>query len=213
MIWPAFKLAESPSSSTTFIPYNLSFSRIKSFVWINWSSKNNVSPGSWTLTLRIIWRITTSKCLSLIFTPCKRYTSWISFTKYCWTAAGPWILKISSGVIAPSDKGTPALTKSFSWTRIWLESFTRYFLTSPNLDSITISRLPLLIFPKETTPSISETTAGFEGLRASNNSVILGRPPVISPDLEERRGIFTKTLPALIFSPFSTIKWAPTGKL
>jgi hypothetical protein len=46
-----------------------------------------------------------------------------------------------------------------------------------------ISRLPLLIFPKETTPSISET-AGFEGLRASIQ-VILGKPPVISPDLEE----------------------------
>jgi hypothetical protein len=44
-------------------------------------------------------------------------------------------------------------------------------------------------FSKETTPSISETTAGFEGLRASSNSVILGKPPVISPDLEERRGI------------------------
>jgi hypothetical protein len=26
-----------------------------------------------------------------------------------------------------------------------------------------ISRLPLLIFPKETTPSISETTAGLKG--------------------------------------------------
>jgi hypothetical protein len=46
-------------------------------------------------------------------------------------------------------------------------------------------------FSKETTPSISETTAGFEGLRASSNSVILGKPPVISPDLEERRGILT----------------------
>jgi len=65
-------------------------------------------------------------------------------------------------------------------------------LISPNLDSITISRLPLLILPNETTPSISETTAGFEGLRASNNSVILGRPPVISPAFEERRGILLK---------------------
>ncbi len=44
-----------------------------------------------------------------------------------------------------------------------------------------ISRLPLLIFPNETTPSISLTTAGFEGFRASNSSVTRGRPPVISP--------------------------------
>ena len=81
------------------------------------------------------------------------------------------------------------------------------------MDSITISRVPLLIFPKETTPSISETTAGLDGLRASKSSVILGKPPVISPYLEERRGILTNTLPALIFSPSSTIKCAPTGKL
>jgi hypothetical protein len=31
-------------------------------------------------TLRSIWRTITSMCLSLIFTPCRRYTSWISFT-------------------------------------------------------------------------------------------------------------------------------------
>ena len=44
-----------------------------------------------------------------------------------------------------------------------------------------ISRLPRLILPIVTSPSISETTAGFDGLRASNNSVTRGRPPVISP--------------------------------
>ena len=32
-----------------------------------------------------------------------------------------------------------------------------------------ISRLPRLILPNETSPSISETTAGFDGFRASNN--------------------------------------------
>ena len=72
-------------------------------------------------------------------------------------------------------------------------SFTKYFLISPNLDSTMISRLPLLILPKETTPSISETTAGFEGLRASNNSVTRGKPPVISPDLADFLGILTNT--------------------
>ena len=76
-----------------------------------------------------------------------------------------------------------------------------------------ISRLPRLILPKDTTPSISQTTAGLDGLRASNNSVIRGKPPVISPDLADLRGILTKILPALIFSPSFTIKCAPTGKL
>jgi hypothetical protein len=59
-------------------------------------------------------------------------------------------------------------------------------------------------FPKETTHQFLETTAGFEGLRASTtrNS---GKPPVISPDLEERRGILLKFYLLLILSPSSTI--------
>ena len=104
------------------------------------------------------------------------------------------MFNISNGVIEPSDKGIPALTKSFSCTNIWLESFTKYFLTSPNLVSTIISRLPRLIFPKETTPSTSLTTAGFDGLRASNNSVTRGSPPVISPALDDLRGILTKII-------------------
>ena len=57
-----------------------------------------------------------------------------------------------------------------------------------------ISRLPRFTLPKETTPSISATIAGFEGLRASKSSVTRGRPPVISPDLADLRGIFTKNV-------------------
>ena len=89
--------------------------------------------------------------------------------------------------------------KSFSWTSIWFESFTKYFLTSPNLDSTTISLLPRFIFPKETTPSISETTAGFDGFLASKSSVTLGSPPVISPDLPDFLGILTSIFPLDIF--------------
>ena len=120
---------------------------------------------------------------------------------------------MSLGVIEPSDKDIPALTKSFSWTKIWFDNLTRYFLTSPVFASTIISLLPLLIFPNETTPSISLTIAGFEGFRASNNSVTLGKPPVISPDLADLRGILTKILPVSTFSESSTIKWALTGRL
>jgi hypothetical protein len=74
------------------------------------------------------------------------------------------------------------------------------------------SRLPLLSFlPNDTTPSISATTAGSEGLRASNNSVTRGRPPVMSPDLPIARGILTRISPALIFLPSSTTICEPTG--
>ena len=81
------------------------------------------------------------------------------------------------------------------------------------MDSTIISLLPLLILPNEITPSISLTTAGFDGFRASNSSVTLGRPPVISPDLADFLGILTSILPCSTFSPSSTIRWAPTGRL
>ena len=113
------------------------------------------------------------------------------------------IARISEGVVAPSDKGIPARIKSFSCTRICLESGTRYFFISPVLDVIITSLLPRLILPNEASPSISDTTAGLEGLRASNSSVTRGRPPVISPALPTARGILTSTSPAFIVSPSS----------
>ena len=36
------------------------------------SGRNSVSPMSSTFTQRIIWRTMTSRCLSLMFTPCRR---------------------------------------------------------------------------------------------------------------------------------------------
>ena len=123
------------------------------------------------------------------------------------------IARISDGVIEPSDRAVPAFTKSFSWTKICFDKLTKYFLTSPPLDSTITSRLPLLILPKEIIPSISDTTAGLEGLRASNNSVTLGRPPVISAVPPATLGILTKISPPVTLSPSFTIICAPTGKL
>ena len=72
---------------------------------------------------------------------------------------------------------------------IWLRDF-----------EVTItSLLPLLIFgPKLMIPSISVTTAGLEGFLASNSSVTLGRPPVISPNEEANLGILAIIFPGLI---------------
>ena len=61
--------------------------------------------------------------------------------------------------------------------------------------------------------SLSKTTAGLDGLRASNNSVTRGRPPVMSPALPTARGIFTKISPDFTFCPSYTTMCAPTGKL
>ena len=76
---------------------------------------------------------------------------------------------------------------------------------------ILISLLPLLIFPKVAVPSISETTAGLDGFRASNNSVTRGSPPVISPVLPDNLGIFTRISPASNLSPSATEMCAFTG--
>jgi hypothetical protein len=76
-----------------------------------------------------------------------------------------------------------------------------------------ISRLPLLILPKETIPSISVTIAGLDGFLASNNSVTLGKPPVISELDPETLGIFTKISPPDTLSPSFTTICEPTGKL
>jgi len=79
-----------------------------------------------------------------------------------------------------------------------------YLRLSPSRVVTIISLLPRLIPPKLTTPSISVTTAGLLGLRASNNSVTRGKPPVISRVLLATRGIFTKISPGPIVFPFST---------
>ncbi len=77
-----------------------------------------------------------------------------------------------------------------------------------------ISRLPRLILPNDTSPSISETIAGFDGLRASKSSVTRGRPPVMSPpDLPTVRGILIRMSPVLIRALSFTTIWAETGRL
>ena len=113
-IWPSLSSVLSPASVTTTMPNIRSFSSMKSAFSTNCFSRKRVSPGSSTTTFFIIWRTMTSKCLSLIFTPWRRYTSWISLTRYSWTAVGPWMARMSAGVGAPSDIGMPAFTKSFS---------------------------------------------------------------------------------------------------
>ena len=45
-----------------------------------------VSPGRVTCTLDIILRMITSKCLSLMFWPCERYTFCTSVSRYIWQA-------------------------------------------------------------------------------------------------------------------------------
>ena len=52
------------------------------------------------------------------------------------------------------------------------DNLIRYFFISPVLVVIIISLLPLLIFPKETEPSTSDTTAGFEGFLPQTSQLL-----------------------------------------
>ena len=121
--------------------------------------------------------------------------------------------RMSAGVITPSDNGVPARTASCSCTRICFDRDTRYLRCSPVLEVTIISRLPRFTLPMVTSPSISDTTAGLDGLRASNSSVTRGRPPVISPPLAAARGILTRVSPVETVWPSSTTTCPPTGKL
>ena len=65
-----------------------------------------------------------------------------------------------------------------------------------------ISRLPRLISPNRTTPSISEMVAGSFGRRASNSSATRGRPPVMSRVLYASRFTLEMMVPAETRAPF-----------
>ncbi len=120
---------------------------------------------------------------------------------------------MSPGVMLPSESGVPARTASCSCTSICFDRDTRYLRCSPVLEVTIISRFPRFTLPIVTSPSISDTTAGFDGLRASKSSVTRGRPPVISPALPTERGILTSVVPVATFCPSSTTTLPPTGRL
>ena len=82
MIIPARIVGDSPGSVTTTLSYSSSLTSMNSHLSTICSGRKRVSPGSSICTLFIIWRTITSKCLSLIFTPCMRYTSCTSLTMY-----------------------------------------------------------------------------------------------------------------------------------
>ena len=81
------------------------------------ASRKLVSPGSVTRTFWSIWRTITPMCLSAMRTPCSRYTSWTSLSRYSCTARGPLISRISWGLTGPSVSRSPARTRSPSCTR------------------------------------------------------------------------------------------------
>src|SRR5213595_3515867 len=174
-------------------------------------SRNSVSPGSTTFTFCSIWRTITPMCLSLIFTPCSRYTSCTSFNRYSCTARGPLIRRMSCGFTGPSVSRSPARTRSPSCTRKCFPAGTSYSCASPSSGCTQISRLPRLISPNRTVPSISEIVAGSLGRRASNSSATRGRPPVMSRVLYASRDTLASTSPAYTSWPSSTVSCAPSG--
>ena len=119
---------------------------------------------------------------------------------------------MSCGLLGPSISGSPARTRSPSWTLTCTPRGSEYSLGSPpSSGTMMILRCPLTMPPCRTMPSISEMTAVSRGLRASNSSTTRGRPPVMSFVLVVSRGIFASTWPAYTASPSSTIRCACDG--
>src|ERR1700683_1307534 len=63
---------------------------------------------------------------------------------------------------------------------MWTPRGSEYSFCSPSSPTTYSLRIPLLISPYFTTPSISVITAVSRGLRASNSSTTRGRPPVVA---------------------------------
>ena len=104
---------------------------------------------------------------------------------------------MSCGLRGPSMSGSPARTRSPSWTFTCTPRGSEYSRASaPSSGTTRILRRPLTMPPWRTVPSISEMTAVSRGLRASKSSTTRGRPPVMSLVFVVSRGIFASTSPA-----------------
>ena len=118
---------------------------------------------------------------------------------------------MSWGLRGPSMSGSPAFTRSPSWTLMCTPRGSEYSRCSPSSPTTKILRWPLVTSPYFTTPLISAMMAVSRGLRASNSSTTRGRPPVMSLVLVVSRGILASTSPAWTSSPSCTIRWACVG--
>ena len=74
-------------------------------------------------------------CLSLIFTPLQAVYFLNLVHEVFLHRAGTLNVQDIARVMAPSESGAPARTKSLSCTRINFDSGTMYFLFSPSFDS------------------------------------------------------------------------------
>jgi hypothetical protein len=138
-----------------------------------------------------------SMCLSLISTPCSRYTVCTSLTRYSCNSCGPQTSSISCGTTGPSVSCWPLRTWSPRNTTMCLPIGIRCSSSSPVTGSLTMSlRRPRAVPPNSTTPSILAISAASFGRRASNNSATRGRPPVMSLVRMLLRGVLARMAPA-----------------
>ena len=196
----------SAASAASFASKNLTCSTESPLI-------SSVSPDCTISTFLSICLTITSICLSLITTPCRRYTSWTSLVIYFDNWTTPNKRKISCGFDGPSEITSPFSTVSPSKIFIWRYLCIKASYGSEPSFGVIIKRfLPLVSLPKLTTPLISARMDDSLGLRASNKSATLGRPPVISRVFDDSCGIRAKTSPISRLSPFLIFRRALGGK-
>ena len=155
----------------------------------------------------------TSMCLSLIFTPCKRYTSCTSSVMYRANASTPRKRRMSCGSAGPSTMTSPFWTTWPSWAVTCFSLVIRYSCGKPSMSVMTRRCLPLVSLPKDTVPVTSANTPASLGERASNNSATRGRPPVMSRVFDVSCGIRAITSPTATSCPSFTVTMEPIWKV
>ncbi|MPN32382.1 hypothetical protein SDC9_179860 [bioreactor metagenome] len=173
---------------------------------------NPVSPTWMISTLRNICLTTTPRCLSLMSTPWRRYTSWTSSSKNDCRAFSPRMSRMSCGSIGPSHNRSDASTRSPSRTNMCLLIGTRCLNSCPKSSSTMTTRLPFTTGPNFTRPSTWANTDGVLGRRASNSSPTLGKPPVMSLVLTLSLSSLAMMRPFLTRDPSSTLRYEEAGR-
>ncbi len=111
-----------------------------------------------------------------------------------------------------ADEGIPAFTRSPVCTIMCLPCGTMCFTSWLFVPCTTMTRLPRFFSCMiSTSPSISATTAGSFGLRASKSSVTRGRPPVMSCVSRRFAGFLARAAPAAICWPSIDFQDRPLG--
>jgi hypothetical protein len=120
----------------------------------------------------------------------RRYTCWISSSRYLRSASSPCTSRMSCGMTGPSVRALARIDPVAGLHVEVLAGRDGVLAVLAHRRITRTLRMPLVDPPSSTMPSMWLMTAGSFGWRASNSSATRGRPPVMSLVFENWRGVF-----------------------